>query len=501
MVATDTARVAQADEASTDRPTVAPAPRSGLRTDLSRTMTLVHLMGAYLVRVVVGKGILKSRAARLGALACIVLFLLTATILSVVLTHGVRGEATTRDLVLTVNSLSSVLWTAIGFLIVKVLMADAGTMMAITHHLPITNRERQRAVGVLDGVTTLLIVIIGMFATSISTLVNFGIGAVPGFITCIVMPAIATYTVLEMSHRACDLALTHTPLRPARQPILAVLLFLVVFAVWRAMPSLLADITSSPEPFTVWTLVFRDIGLRHGSLAVIGCLVVLLVLSLMPVTVLPTSPLEVRHRFVMLPLSGLTNHMGNAAPQFRALFRSRYSLQATVLSVGFVVLLATRVAGPSAVWGVEPMTIGGFFQYATLAPTFLTLEPRLPAPRFYLRMVAAQAAFICPLLVAAVLIDVFTGQPSPSTAIAVAGVCGSALVATGVGILVPARDDNPLSILLGCAIVLTIGMVLVVFSGILHLPTAVSIGLGLVCAVLLVIHSILTISDHRKAAR
>ncbi|ETJ39276.1 hypothetical protein Q604_UNBC06836G0001, partial [human gut metagenome] len=26
-------------------------------------------------------------------------------------------------------------------------------------------------------------------------------------------------------------------------------------------------------------------------------------------------------------------------------------------------------------------------------------------------------------------------------------------------------------------------------------------GLGLVCAVLLVIHSILTISDHRKAAR
>ncbi|ETJ37578.1 ABC superfamily ATP binding cassette transporter permease, partial [human gut metagenome] len=72
----------------------------------------------YLVRVVVGKGILKSRAARLGALACIVLFLLTATILSVVLTHGVRGEATTRDLVLTVNSLSSVLWTAIGFLIV-----------------------------------------------------------------------------------------------------------------------------------------------------------------------------------------------------------------------------------------------------------------------------------------------------------------------------------------------------------------------------------------------
>ena len=113
-----------------------------------------------------------------------------------------RGEATTRDLVLTVNSLSSVLWTAIGFLIVKVLMADAGTMMAITHHLPITNRERQRAVGVLDGVTTLLIVIIGMFATSISTLVNFGIGAVPGFITCIVMPAIATYTVLEIPHPA-----------------------------------------------------------------------------------------------------------------------------------------------------------------------------------------------------------------------------------------------------------------------------------------------------------
>lgn len=354
MTETDTIWVASAGKTSPTqgRITVTPAPRTRLRENLSRTMTIMRFMGAYLVRVVVGKGVLKSRAARLGAFACVMLFLLTATILAVILTHDGAGEATTRDLVLTVSSLSSVVWTAVAFLIVKVLMADAGTMMAITHHLPITNRERQRAVGVLDGATTLLIVIIGMFATSVSTLVNFGISAIPGLTMCVVMPATATYTVLEMSHRCCDLALARTPLGPARQPILAVVLFFVVLALWRSMPTMLAAITSTPEPFTVWSLVFHDIGLHYGAPAVIGCFVVLLVLSLLPVMVLPTSPLDVRHRFVMFPLAGISNRFRNAAPQFQALFRSRYSLQAAVLSAGFVILLATRIASPSSVWGV-----------------------------------------------------------------------------------------------------------------------------------------------------
>ena len=503
MTETDTIWVASAGKTSPTqgRITVTPAPRTRLRENLSRTMTIMRFMGAYLVRVVVGKGVLKSRAARLGAFACVMLFLLTATILAVILTHDGAGEATTRDLVLTVSSLSSVVWTAVAFLIVKVLMADAGTMMAITHHLPITNRERQRAVGVLDGATTLLIVIIGMFATSVSTLVNFGISAIPGLTMCVVMPATATYTVLEMSHRCCDLALARTPLGPARQPILAVVLFFVVLALWRSMPTMLAAITSTPEPFTVWSLVFHDIGLHYGAPAVIGCFVVLLVLSLLPVMVLPTSPLDVRHRFVMFPLAGISNRFRNAAPQFQALFRSRYSLQAAVLSAGFVILLATRIASPSSVWGVEPMTIGGFFQFATLAPTFRTFEPRLPASRFYLRMLAAQYARVSPMLVVAVLIDVFTGHPAHSTALAVAGVCGSALITIAVGIFIPARDDNPLSILLGCAIMLAIGTVLVVFCGILHLPATASIGLGIVSAVLLITHSIITISDQRKAAR
>ncbi|MES8130723.1 hypothetical protein U6T14_12430, partial [Cutibacterium acnes] len=157
--------------------------------------------------------------------------------------------------------------------------------------------------------------------------------------------------------------------------------------------------------------------------------------------------------------------------------------------------------GPSSAWGVEPLTIGRFFQYATLAPSFRIFEPRLPASRFYLRMLAAQYVLVAPMLVVAVLTDIFTNHPAHSTILATAGVCGSALITIGVGIFVPARDDNPLSILLGCAIVLTIGMALVVFCGILHLPAAASIGLGIACAALLITYSIVTISDQRKAAR
>ncbi len=100
MTETDTIWVASAGKTSPTqgRITVTPAPRTRLRENLSRTMTIMRFMGAYLVRVVVGKGVLKSRAARLGAFACVMLFLLTATILAVILTHDGAGEATTRDL-------------------------------------------------------------------------------------------------------------------------------------------------------------------------------------------------------------------------------------------------------------------------------------------------------------------------------------------------------------------------------------------------------------------
>jgi hypothetical protein len=115
------------------------------------------------------------------------------------------------------------------------------------------------------------------------------------------MPATATYATLELSHRCCDLALARTPFRRARQPILAVVFFLIVLALWQSMPTMLAAITSSPEPFTVWPLVFHDINLYYGAPATTGCFLALIVVSLLPVMVLPTSPLDIRHRFVMLP--------------------------------------------------------------------------------------------------------------------------------------------------------------------------------------------------------
>ncbi|MBD4655401.1 hypothetical protein GUG52_27060, partial [Xanthomonas citri pv. citri] len=96
------------------------------------------------------------------------------------------------------------------------------------------------------------------------------------------MPATATYATLELSHRCCDLALARTPFRRARQPILAVVFFLIVLALWQSMPTMLAAITSSPEPFTVWPLVFHDINLYYGAPATTGCFLALIVVSLLP---------------------------------------------------------------------------------------------------------------------------------------------------------------------------------------------------------------------------
>lgn len=458
---------------------------------------LVNLMGAYMLRVVVAKGSLKSRTARIGVLICVLAVTAVTTAMAVLLTHHVSGGATARDLIASVNSISAVLWPTIAFLIVKVLMAEAGTMMSLTHSLPVTNRERQRAVGVLDGAATTLLTIVGLFSAIAAALVNFGVAAIDGVLTCIVMPALATCTALEIVHRVLDLLLHATPLRHARQPLLAVGIFIVVVAIWRAVPSLLIAITASPTvpPFTVWTLVFHDLDQRFGVWFTIPCLIGLVLASLAPTTLLPTSPLEVRTRFVRIPLVSVR------APHMLALLRSRYTLQALMLSAAIIALLATRTAGPSTVWGVEPLAIGGFFQYATLAPTVLSLEPLLSAGRFYSRLLGSLVVLVTPMIVVAVIVDLCTGQPLRNTGIALAAVLGSVLVTTTVGILFPARDDNPLSILLGCLVALTLGTLIVVGYGVLHLPLILAISLVVVCVGLLVAHGVMTISDQRKASR
>ena len=93
-----------------------------VRERCTRVFVVARIMLLYILRVVITKGALRSSAVRWVAALCIVLLLITASAISVMTFSGARNNSFAVDLIFSINSVSSVLWSALAFLITKMLI-------------------------------------------------------------------------------------------------------------------------------------------------------------------------------------------------------------------------------------------------------------------------------------------------------------------------------------------------------------------------------------------
>ncbi len=473
----------------------------------ARLVQVLRLLALYIVRVVVSRGILASRTVRRVLLLCVTVTGVLMSSLSYLFLRQSSGDAEVAVFVFRLMAGSALLWALMSVLAVRVLVQGSPEMMATTTLLPVTARERQHAVNVLEAVLAACVSAAALFSFTTGALLAYGAPVLGEVLACIILPCLSALTVLLILCRLADLAMAAVGIGGMRANAIVLALMLTVVRSWGWVSDYTRRLSASAldggeEPFTLWPLVFHDLLAVHGVPALLLAAVAATMTGAVLILLVPAPPVPVRPRYYALRLPGrlvalapsFCYHLAQAA-------RSRFVVDNLMISGAAAVLILALRAPISSVWAAEPVVMGGFFHYANVNPGLLVLLPRQKASWLYAQMVGAQVAVVLPFIVGALLLDAVAGVITPqASAIACASVLSSAVVAVSVGSIMPAHDDNPVSVLLGTA---TIGVILLLAAlmlGIVQLPVVVNVSAALLGWLAVAAVGVMGISYNRKVS-
>lgn len=447
----------------------------------ARLAQVLRLLGLYIVRVVISRGILRSRTVRRVLLLCVAVTGVLMSSLSYLFLRQSSGDAEVAVFVFRLMAGSVLLWALLSVLVVRVLVQGSPEMMATTTLLPVTARERQHAVNVLEAVLAACVSAAALFSFTAGALLAYGAPVLEEVLACVVLPCLSGLTVLLVVCRLVDLAMAAAGIGGMRANVIILALMLAVVRSWGWASDYTRRVSVSAldggeEPFTLWPLVFHDLLAVHGVPALLLAAVGASLVGGGLILLVPAPPVPVRPRYYALRLPG---RLAALAPSFSyhlaQAVRSRFVVDNLMISGTAVVLILVLRAPVSSVWAAEPVVMGGFFHYANVNPGLLVFLPRQKAGWLYAQMVGAQVVVVLPLMVCALLLDAVAGVTPQASAIACASVLSSAVVAVSVGSIMPAHDDNPVSVLLGTAIIGVILLLAALMLGIVQLPVVVNI--------------------------
>jgi len=144
------------------------------------------------------------------------------------------------------------------------------------------------------------------------------------------------------------------------------------------------------------------------------------------------------------------------------------------------------------------VTFSGFYHFASVNPSIRVLEPNLSSTRMYSRMMVSQLLVVGCLASLATFFDVLRGEELSATLTGTVGVLGSLIISICVGIAMPAMDDNPISVLVGTCIALSVLILLSIITGVINVNSATTAMLVVLVACLAVAYSIYSLEANRK---
>lgn len=467
------------------------------------TLTLTRLLGLFFWRRLAHSAVLRSPLARVGALGLLAAYWAISVAVGYAFLKPMVGDERVWTLLLGVSTVSVVLWTLGAFLLVKTLFLNADGLQRHTYQMPLTNKERAVAFLAFEAVAVLTLAMFGFLSMAVVALLLVGPQIVAPLLAAVVFPAILTYLIVTVVYLALERLLVSVRLGAVRKPILLLLIFVLLALYGLQMQELTLRVSDSyldGEPVFVWVSFLTWI-LDHAGLAVM----LLTMVGLSAATLVSAVALTPNHpqptaRYVRLPLGVSSSRTSGA--YFACLARSTQTWITGILALAlFVYLLGSGSANP--VWGLSLLGIGGFYLYGnTESIRRLQLRSRCRPWMIYAQLVGVQLAALLMIGgLASLLVILLSDATLASCGLALAAAVSSVIIATLVGIVFPASDDNPFSLLVGMIIVSVLLATVVVALGVLQMPPVTMVMALLAAHVLLVVYSIQGINASETRRR
>lgn len=462
---------------------------------------LFQLFWLFVVRRVLGRGLLASPTARLSALFLTLAAFAGFNVLSYVVIRQYLGGTGLLEPVLQVANASIGFWVLIAYTLIRVLFMKADELLKLSFNLPVTNKERTLAFALFESSFVLLMTVFVFGAFSISTVLIEGPDYIPRVLTSIWFPAISTYLLLSLGYYLLErtlLALRIARLRGLVVPMVLALGLAVVFPQTNELSTQIAESYVYGRDYFAPVLLYaklqKDIGLWLSTLVLFASST-----ALIPVVVAaaPRGYVPMRRFFVFLP-SWL------AARKFGVYVLVLFRSFETMVAVSFVIVYSVFAWIQHLVlppYALALITFQGVYAFSNSEPLRrMVIYPGSTIAN-YLRLVGSQGVLLVAVGIPITAISTVQGV-SFEASLPVAGFCVSnILISTLIGIAFPPEKGNPFTVIIGILLTMIIVMIVGLGLNAFNLDPIISAAIFAALNLMVVFYSILGMQRMERIAR
>lgn len=443
---------------------------------------MIRLFYLFFSRNVLHFGILSYRFVRylIGGLAMVLLVYLIALMTAFFHSAGSTVEQTT--VVLDTYCCSVIMLTFLVFLFMKILFMKKGMFLTVTQQMPVTQKERNTAILVYEMSMTLLLVMILSSVMSVAALLHNGIGMLPRVICNVLFLGITAFFALELVYNLLAAVIRFFELESIENILLLCFLFLLFYAIYSVLlPEMLQTILfgyqdgKETSRYVFFAYCMEKIGfvLTTGLFLLMNLILVALILHL------PSDVCSFRNSYICIGRrAGRMN--GFRAIMYASARKVDFCSYYIIALFLYVIL---KIGGSDyASMALTLLTVDGIYAYEqseSLRQMFRQKEYSIG--RDYLYLLGGQSAYIGLLSLPVAIVELVLGGALWTVFQMYLSIFCAILFFTMVGILFPAKQENPFSALVGMVFI----VILAVMAGLLYLMVDNILAIALLAAVML----------------
>jgi hypothetical protein len=442
----------------------------------SNTILLVKLLATYMRRRVLSQGPLRDPFFRAGAAAAAVFSLAALTFFAYLFLKPALGEAGNLEFLARVASISTVYWTILAFLFVRVLFGRSSDMMTFTWQLPMTNQQRSAALAVFEALIILGVIGLVFIPVSLAVAILAGLPGLVLIMEGVVFPAVCAFMALLIFNNLLMRAVNALKL-----PRIATLVsFIVCAAILGAFSTAAQPLaTAMSEDFLNQrqgyhaTDVFVTLGSLHGpAVAAAAFVAVVVIAAFVAWLTVPHTYTAARKFFrIRFRASWTARELGWYVAAWA---RRADTWLAIVATYALAAVLLVQAPGNMA-YAVGILTTQALYHFSATRSIRQLPGNVATAGRTLVLLLASQviglAVASAPVLLAAML----SGTGITQVLLILGGCISGVILLNLLGILFPQDRDNPFSAIVSYLVCLLIIATLVVVFGVVELPLAVTL--------------------------
>jgi hypothetical protein len=468
---------------------------------LKSVVLLFRLFWLFIVRRVLGRGLLASPAARLSALLLVLAAFAGFNVLSYVVIRQYLGGTGLLEPVLQVANASVGFWVLIAYTLIRVLFMKADELLKLSFNLPVTNKERTLGFSLFESSIVLLMTLFVFGAFSISTVLVEGPDYIPRVLASIWFPAFSTYLLLSLGYYLLEralLALRIARLRGLVVPMVLALGLAVIFPQTNEQSTQIAESYVYGRDYFAPALLYarlqEDFGLWLSTLVLLATSAAIIPAI---VAAAPRNYVPMRRFFVFLPawLAGL-----KFGVYMLVLFRSFE----TMVAVSFVVVYSIFAWIQHLVlppYALALITFQGIYAFSNSEPLrrMVTYPGRTLAN--YLRLIGSQGVLLIAVAIPVMAMSMAQGV-AIEACLPVAVFClSNILISTLIGIAFPPEKGNPFTVIIGVLLTVIVAMIVALGLNVFNFDPATSAAIYAALNLLVVFYSILGMQRMERVAR